>query len=390
MKKLLVILLVCLMAIPGSAQRKVLKNRTVTAASKKGKSLPVAANSRPKEHLLPKELLASTAKLMFVDSIVVEKDDFYKYIPLPVEIGKFVATTPTKKQDLVGAAFINGLGKQCFYAAGDTISSSLFCMDQLANGWGEPKKMEDIDNNFNFVGYPCQQSDGMTLFFAAKDKKALGGYDIFMTRYDREKGSYLVPENYGLPFNSTANDYLLVIDEPDSLGWLVTDRRQPEGKVCIYTFVPTKVRQTYEVDNLTETELYNFAIINRIADTWQFGDRQAAFKRLKRLRQGAETSVTRRFSFPIDDHTIYTRKEDFKEPQNIRQLEEYQAGLQRLTELEQQLNQFWDKYKERGEALKANLTEKVRMLENEYIKLNLRVKRIHKSIINSENNLINN
>lgn len=205
-----------------------------------------------------------------------------------------------------------------------------------------------------------------------------------------KKVSILLPENYGLPFNSTANDYLLVIDEPDSLGWLVTDRHQPEGKVCIYTFVPTKVRKTYETDNLTDAELYSLAIINKIADTWQFGNRQAALRRLERLRQRTETLAVHFFSFPIDDHSIYIKKEDFKNPQNIQQLEAYQMEKEQLVELKQQLNQLREEYKENGGSFKANLKEKIKLLENEYIQLKLNVKRIHKDIINSENNLINN
>ena len=51
---------------------------------------------------------------------------------------------------------------------------------------------------------------------------------------------FYIPDNYGLPYNSTANDYFLAIDERNNLGWLISDRYQPEDKVCIYIFVPNK------------------------------------------------------------------------------------------------------------------------------------------------------
>ena len=47
---------------------------------------------------------------------------------------------------------------------------------------------------------------------------------------------FYIPDNYGLPYNSTANDYFLAIDERNNLGWLVSDRYQPEDKVCILYF----------------------------------------------------------------------------------------------------------------------------------------------------------
>lgn len=48
-----------------------------------------------------------------------------------------------------------------------------------------------------------------------------------------------------MPFNSTANEYLLAIDDYDTLGWLVTDRNQPADSVCIYTFEPTSIRKDF-------------------------------------------------------------------------------------------------------------------------------------------------
>lgn len=175
MKNLLAILLIYSTTIPGIAQRKAVRNRVTTAVVKKTKKQSVVEESRQSESFLSKEQLSSTAKLMFVDSIVVEKDDFYKYIPLPAESGSFITIPPNGQQNLIGEAFVNGQNRQCFYAAGDTLSAFLFCADKLANGWAEPQKVKDITNNFNFVGFPCQLSDGMTLFFAGKGKKSLGG-----------------------------------------------------------------------------------------------------------------------------------------------------------------------------------------------------------------------
>ena len=53
----------------------------------------------------------------------------------------------------------------------------------------------------------------------------------------------------GFPFNSYANDYMLVIDETCNVGWFASDRYQPEGKVCIYTFIPNESRNPYDYEN---------------------------------------------------------------------------------------------------------------------------------------------
>ena len=36
----------------------------------------------------------------------------------------------------------------------------------------------------------------------------MGGYDIFVTRYNSDTDNYLNPENVGMPFNSPFNDYM--------------------------------------------------------------------------------------------------------------------------------------------------------------------------------------
>ena len=48
-------------------------------------------------------------------------------------------------------------------------------------------------------------ADGVTIYYAS-DGEGLGGYDIFVTRYNTNTDTYLVPENVGMPFNSPYND----------------------------------------------------------------------------------------------------------------------------------------------------------------------------------------
>lgn len=43
---------------------------------------------------------------------------------------------------------------------------------------------------------PVCLSDGVTIYYAT-DGEGLGGYDIFVTRYNTNTDSYLTPENVG-------------------------------------------------------------------------------------------------------------------------------------------------------------------------------------------------
>ena len=109
-------------------------------------------------------------------------------------------------------------------------------------------------------------SDGVTLYFANNGENSIGGYDIFISRYDGEK--FLQPQNVGMPYNSPYDDYLLVIDEESGIGWWATDRNQLGDSLTIYKFIPQELRINYPVD----TE--NLAGLAKVSDyrrTWEPG-----------------------------------------------------------------------------------------------------------------------
>ena len=273
-------------------------------------------------------LLQSTAKIMFIDSIVVDKNSFLAAIPQPKELGS-ITLRPGRPYL---TQYQNELGDRKLLAEGDTSETVLRMQTALGNSWGEPTILKGINNKgFLLQNFPFLAADGITLFFSAEGEYSMGGRDIFMTSFDSDKGAWLQPQNYGLPFNSPANDYLLAIDDIDTLGWLVTDRRQPEGKVCIYTFVPTAVRQNFEADGLSAAILRTYADITSIKDTWKFGNRQGAMERLKAMKN--------RMDAQFIDESIYFVVNDSRVVRNIAefQFDESRKLYQQLVEIKQMI-----------------------------------------------------
>ena len=87
----------------------------------------------------------------------------------------------------------------------------------------------------------------------------------------------------------------------------MSDRFQPEGKVCIYTFVPTAVRESLDGGELGEEKFRNLAQLRDISLTWTFGDRERALKRLQALRLRLEG-----LTFVVNDNTVYHTIESFR------------------------------------------------------------------------------
>ena len=303
-----------------NAQKKTNKRAVVKTAAKTQRanaSEPTKQTSGINVKMF-ESMVPSTAKLMFIDSVVVDKKDFLQKIPLNKESGRITYFNSffNANKEVNTTVYVNEFNNRSYYAEGDSTQSSIYTIDKLGNKWSIPVKISEITTDYQNPDYPFLCSDGVTLFFGAKGPKSMGGYDIFMTRYNGDDGTWYEPENYGLPYNSTANDYLLAIDDYDQLGWLVTDRRQEEGKVCIYTFVPTSPRQNFESDDLTNKQLNSFARILKIEDTWQFGNREAALKRVEDLkkRNTQDKKATSNFNFVINDNVTYHSISEFKSP----------------------------------------------------------------------------
>lgn len=367
----IVLLLIALSIASASAQKRKAK---ITPHK------PVIIQESPQERLF-KSMLPSTAKIMFIDSLVVDKDSFLSKIPLNHDSG-FLYSKDGKN------GYMNEFENRTYYSAKSDSTRYLYASDKLGNDWEKGIMVNGIGDDYFCQDFPFLMSDGITLFFAAKGKYSLGGYDIFTTMFNSQSGQFYEPQNYGLPFNSPANDYLLAIDEVDTLGWLVSDRFQPEGKVCIYTFVPTTPRQSFEGDNLTNEGLVKYATLNAIGETWRFGNYKAAIARLERMKAREEKRHnTNAIDFVIDDHTIYHDIREFKSSEN-RQLFLEWKGLKGLLESEEKkLLGLREAYSKGSKSIQQELRQEIirteEYVEQQRISLHQKEKQIRNNELNT-------
>ena len=238
----------------------------------------------PVENPLITQMLEAVQKVVFIDSMVVNEASFYNYLPLSPECGQLLQKGGSGQYtNELSDRRIEGL-----FHKGDS-TTYLATSDFIGGEWTAPAPVKGIGSGN--ANYPYIMPDGTTLYYAQKGEKSIGGYDIFVTRYNIENGSYLKPENIGMPFASEDNDYLYVVDEPMQLGYFVTDRRQPKGKVCIYVFIPSASRKVYPSEAYSNEKLRSLAAIHCIADTW--GDGKERKNALERLKQARETFAAR-------------------------------------------------------------------------------------------------
>ena len=330
------------------------------------------------------EMLASTQQIIFVDSVVVDKADFLNAYRLTSDAGSLMTFSQFFKNDAEPYSIVyqNQLGNKCYFGQ----NGSLYTADMIGNQWSKPTPLTGL-GDFQRMNYPFMLSDGTTFYFAAIGDDGLGGLDIYMSRYNVEDGSFLKAENIGMPFNSEANDYMYAVNEMDSIGYFATDRRQPEGKVCIYTFIPNQSRRVYSSDDFSEDVIRSRAAINSIADTWGDGKaRERALLRIQQLSNGqARTGIAQTgILFVVDDQHVYTAATQFRNTDNRERFKQLLDMKQKHQKLETELEKARRYYAKASGEERPSLKSEILDYELDYIQQQTAIHEFEKLIRQTE------
>lgn len=322
-------------------------------------------------------MLSGTAKVQFIDSVVVDKRNFLAAFRIGEDCGTLGAANVVlpegvAQDQLIGhVAYRNELNDKIYFSIHDTIGiSGLYVTERVGEKWGKPKALKGLSGNGVDQDYPFVLSDGVTMYYAEKNEEGLGGYDIYVTRYNSGSDSYLKPENIGMPFNSPANDYLYVIDETNKIGWFATDRRQPEDKVCIYLFQPNDTRSVYNSVVVGDEWLRNAAKLNSINDCML--NKVSLAKAKSRLNKIMSEPTIQNFGkqirYIINDQIVYTSLLQFKNENAQNYALEWSKELAALQAAEKDLDQMRKHYRHD----EATGEEKQELLEKESYVIGLR------------------
>ena len=304
-------------------------------------------------------MLSATEKVRIIDSLVVDRGS----IPIPQlrkGLGKLqAAQTLAAALGLAGkrvgeAAYINDWGDRAYFAMADTTENlRLYVANRFGQKWGQPLPLPGFTPQERNEDFPFMDPDGVTLYFAADGAESLGGYDLFQTRYDADAKAFLKPQNLGMPFNSPANDFLMVIDRANNMGWFVSDRYQPVDKLCIYSFIPNDNREVYDASTPKNT-LRQLAMLMplQLSQISPEERRQLATDYAKSKQDGKSEDQSN--VFIINDNTVYHSLDEFRHPEARKAAKEWWDASQRLQAVGEQLDELrrvYAKQKTGGEEI---------------------------------------
>ncbi|MDR2495758.1 MAG: tetratricopeptide repeat protein [Tannerellaceae bacterium] len=349
------------------------------------------------EHVRQRMELAEKAQRMtdrvediqIIDSTVVDKDSFLAAYILSDEAGALTSFRDFFKtqEEVLSSVHANELGDKIYYAhpTQDNPLYRIYTQAKLIDKWEDEKALPaNVNVEGANVNYPFVLSDGLTIYYACDGNGSIGGYDLFVTRYNTSSDAWLTPEQLGMPFNSFANDYMLVIDEEKNLGWFASDRNQPQGKVCIYLFIPDEARK--RVDEADPAVKRSRAMITAIADTRKQSANYAALVKLARTRVVKQEEKKRDFDFVINNNLTYHSLQDIKSPEARSLYEKYISTARRIDDLERNLSALRNDYAKGNPTKKSELSPAILQAEKQLLDLLAQPPDLEKKARNAEIN----
>ena len=367
MKKSVVILVALLLSIPVAAQRKGKRVQqpayTVTpqeaiAAYDFGLAEEILEHQiddlkrRKQSAILEEELLETvrksqirlhaTEQVTFIDSIVLPKSQMLEQIKLSEECGSIMNYDDFFESGKGSncMVYLNELGNRIVYSeANERGHLHLKEKSYIAGEWTMEHELKGLgENEGESLNYPYMLTDGITMYYGAVCEESIGGYDIFMTRYDADEQQFLAPE----------------------------DRNQPADTVCLYVFIPTETRRIYNEEEVGKEKLASLARIASIKDTWKdMNAVNAAKKRLAEARQGFKDETTKRdFTFVVNDSKTYYTLSDFKDPLAQQKAKVWLETQKEYDAKASELSMLRSKYAAMNEVQRVQIAAQIRITES--------------------------
>jgi outer membrane protein OmpA-like peptidoglycan-associated protein len=115
----------------------------------------------------------------------------------------------------------------------------IYVCNKSGNGWGKPENLGDTINTKGNEVFPVIMEDG-TLYFSSDGHPGIGGLDIYYTR--DIGGKYVLPVNVGYPLNTSEDDFEMVYDVKNKIGYLSSNRANRGFDDDVYSFRRKSIR----------------------------------------------------------------------------------------------------------------------------------------------------
>ena len=163
--------------------------------------------------------------------------DFFLYYPLANQSWR---QSPNQLDSLGGGALAQAIyypegAKEIYYSAADDEGIRNIYKTALADSlWSAPMLINEQLTSSSDEIYPMLSPDGESLYFASKGLYGMGGYDLYVSKWNPETGDWDVPVNMGFPYSSPYDDFLFVNSEDGRYSLFASNRDCGKDSVRVY------------------------------------------------------------------------------------------------------------------------------------------------------------
>lgn len=163
--------------------------------------------------------------------------DFFLFYPLK---NRSWRPAPNQLDSLGGdnlskAIYIPDGTKDIYYSAKDEDGiRNIYRTVLLDSVWSVPTLVNEQLTSSSDEIYPMLSADGKSLFFASKGLYGMGGYDLYVSRWNQETKDWDVPMNMGFPYSSPYDDFLYIDTEDGKYSIFASNRECGRDSVFIY------------------------------------------------------------------------------------------------------------------------------------------------------------
>ncbi len=238
------------------------------------------------------------------------------------------ALSPDEKMLVFAANLPNGYG-----------GMDLWVSHFRKNTWQKPVNLGAKINTEGNEVFPFIHQDG-TLFYSSNGLSSLGGLDIFMATqiYNHPDSLWEFPFNLGVPVNSSADDFGIIMNQSKTEGFLTSSRAGGAGGDDIYRF---KIKDGLDEVKPTPTLSIDVCVYN---DETRERIENAAIKIKRISKQGVPINAysTNQYGYTsckmragekyiinVSKYGYTNMKETFIMPNTVEGLDEFCIGLKR-------------------------------------------------------------
>ena len=164
-------------------------------------------------------------------------EDFFLYYPLKDSCWRHVPNQLDSSSDhrFVRATFIEENERTVFWSSADNEGIRNVYTSTLRDSiWTLPSLLNEQLTSASDEIYPMLSPDGKSLFFSSAGLYGVGGYDIYVSRWNNETNDWAAPVNLGFPYSSPADDFLYIDTEDGHYSVFASNRGCSADSVWVY------------------------------------------------------------------------------------------------------------------------------------------------------------